>query len=325
MADHNLFKEVYQLGSDATGTPHITDWKKFYTQVLVPTYHHDISLIDKIAPFVVPAPLDAGQIGEVYTEDDVEEPIVDFEIKHHDTSFEGAAQPVYKPIIQESILLTDLEAATPFAGRSRLPKWVSKATKKIKNKAEKMFFQGSSKHNIVGAIGGDTTDLGNPTGVWDVDTGSNGILNNFQADIKKVVDHFSNNNLDDRLIKIVLSKEAYNLAKGTYSVHSPEKNNIDFALAQLPPGSWIDRTNNIQATAPEGGEADNTMVAFCSLLGNKDSNSDEGGYSVFRSGINQKTHKVDVDKHRYWIGERFSVKFVDDAYVCWMDAIDCVT
>lgn len=313
-----------RIGIDATTTPSVMDWKAYYTKYIVPTYHFQPNLSMQIVPSPIPVSIDDKEVAEVYTIDDIEDAIYEFETMHNDVKPQGTPKTVYLPVLQESALFSDREMNLPFAQRRRMNLFTLQAVQKIKDKADRVFFQGDSTKNVVGAIGTDSTDLGAPTGVWDVDTGSNGTLDNALADFNKIVNHFEDNGLGGRSITVCLTNECAQLLRSTQKLYS-DTNNLDMALKILPPGSRILNSNNIQTTAPAGGAADNYMVAFVDLMSNGEGFSDEGGYEAYSSGVVQKVHHVDVDKWRYWLGMRYSIKVRDDAYVCWMDAIDCST
>jgi len=318
-------KETYQFGLEASSTPSVLDWKRFYQNIIVPTYHFQPALSERILGQFYPVELDGKDFGEVYKEEDIDDITVSFETVHDDTKPVGSAQPVYFPKMQKSALFSDREMQIAMVGRSRLRTFVTKVIAKMKDKKDRLWFQGDSEHKLTGTIGTDSTDLNNPTGVWDVDAGSNGKLGNALADIDKVVNHFMDEGLGGRPIYICMTNEAYQLLNGTEILYE-SKTNLDLALNKLPPGSWIAASNNLQATPPEGGKADNTMVAFVKLMENPvEGTTDEDGYVRWESPVVQKMHKVDVDQWRYWLGQRIGLKVNDSAYVCYMDEIDCVT
>lgn len=310
-------KDLTQMGADATGTPTILDWKSFYMQKIIPTYHHQPVISTKL---IKPTRIyfDGKTIAEIPTFNDIEDPAIGMSPKHKDTEVEGQVVTVPLPQISLTTLLSDDELALPFAQRTRLNRWTVQAVKKFAEFEDKLAFQGHAATGLVGLIGADSHDLGAPTGVWDVDTGSNGILNNAWDDMITAKNYFTHAGLGKRSLHFVMTSYMYTLLASTIVLYT-NQTNLELWYRALPDGSTIDYTNNI-CTAPSGTGATNKMCVLVKLI-----DQDEGGYQLFTSGIDQKIHKTDVWEQRYGLREKFAIKVVDDAFVAWMDEIDVAT
>lgn len=312
--------DIEKIGYDASQAPAIQDWKAFYSDFLVPTYHHQPLVCRQIAT-VKPTPFDGKNHAEAYTDDDIDDPLYAMEDKQNDTALAGDSVPIKLPRLNLSTLLTDDDMKRPFAQRDRLKRWVVKATRKFAQWEDIVAFRGDTGLGITGFISADSYDLGSPTGVWDVDTSSDGVLENAAADFQKAIDYFMANGLGERPITAVVTSYIMSLLRKTKRIYSKE-NNVEYLLSIMPPGSRIMYSNNIQASVTANA---NSACFFVQLMSDGDGLSEEGAYELYGSGIEQSVHHVDNWKWRYALREKWSVKVLNNAYVCWMDAIDTVT
>lgn len=305
-------QELEQIGLDASGAPVVLDWKHFFMKYIVPTYHHYPTVARKVCD-PQPITFDGKTKGTIPVGYDIDDPNYLMYPAHKDTKVQADTVDVPLPQFSLTTLLTDDEMALPIAQRQRLIMWAQKATKKIAQWEDIVAFRGSTAMGVKGFISTDSYDLGSPTGLWGVDTGTNGVLDNAWDDLNLVIDYFSNAGLQEIPIHIVLTSYAYNLLRAKFILYT-NKTNLDLWMTILPKGSTIRQSNNIQASVTKDA---NSMCALLDLQG-----ENLGGYQLFSSGIQQKVHQTDLWEHRYGLREKFSVKVVDDAYICWMDGID---
>jgi hypothetical protein len=307
------------IGEDAIGASGVfgtkLDYMKFQMEYLIPTFHHQPLTARKIVN-PTPVAFDGKYEIQIPTYRDITAPGYGPAPKHKDSDIAGDYVTVSLPQLYMTALFSSDELKQPFAGRDRLRRWVWQATKKMAQWEDIIAFRGDTSNGVVGFIGANSTDLGAPAGVWDVQTNSNGFLDKAHKDCVEIIQHFVTNGLQNRPIKIVMTNHAYMILATTYIAYT-SKSNLDVWYDSLPKGSMILASDNIQAspTAQSG-----SIVAFVELKG-----EDEGGYQLFASNIQQGLHHTDIWEWRYGLREKFSVKVVDDAYVCYKDVVDTVT
>lgn len=304
--------DLETMGFDASGAPVVLDWKHFFMRYIIPTYHHQPLVARKICP---PQPLsfDGKMKGDIPVAYDIGDPNYLMTPEHKDTKVQADTVSVPLPQFSLTTLLTDDEMALPIAQRSRLIMWAQKATKKIAQWEDRIAFSGHTGMGVTGFIGADSYDLGNQSGNWGIDTGTNGVLDNAWLDLQKGMNYFTNEGLGNIPIHVVMTSYLWNLLRGKFILYT-NQTNMDLWKRVLPVGSTISYSNNIFPTVTA---TTNKIVFLLDLQG-----EDLGGYQLLSSGIQQKIHQTDLWEHRYGLREKFSVKVVDNAYVCWMDAIN---
>lgn len=291
------------------------DYIRFQKEYLIPTFHHQPLTARKV---LNPTPIDFdGKTRiDIPTYDDIQAPDYAMQPKHKDTDLQGDYVSVKLPQLYLTAIFSTDELRQPFGGRDRLRRWVWQATKKIAQWEDIIAFRGDTRNGVVGFIGANSHDLGAPTGVWDVDANTDGQLDYMIEDVNKITDYFVNEGLGGRPITVVMTNYIWLLLRRKQIPYS-SKTNLSLMMDILPEGSRILVSNNIQASPTADS---NTMVAFVQLMG-----EDEGGYQLFASNLGQGLHHTDIWEYRYGLREKFSVKVVDDAYVCYMDGIDTAT
>lgn len=314
--------EVYLIGRDASQAPALVDWRKHYYDIIVPKYRRQPSISLQILGKAFPIADDGTSELELYLANDVSDPIYDHERKHSDDNLTGDDAKVPTPFITKTIKLSTNAERKTFVKQNRLARWTRTAISKIKEKEDKIAFQGNSTMGVNGFIGSDSKDLGAPAGKWDVDTGNNGILDKALADLITAKSYFTNKGFYKRPLHIALTSYAYDLLESTPLVQRP-MNNLQLWYETLPKGSQIYASNNIQATVTD---SSNSMCAFVQLeVEETTGEPEEGAYGVYSSGIIQGVHQTDIWEKRYGIAEKYTVKVMDDDYVAFMDAIDTTT
>lgn len=182
--------DLERMGFDASGAPVVLDWKHFFMQYIIPTYHHQPLIARKICS---PQPLtfDGKMKGDIPVSYDIGDPNYLMTPEHKDTKVQADTVSVPLPQFSLTTLLTDDEMALPIAQRSRLIMWAQKATKKIAQWEDKVAFGGDTAMGVTGFIGADSYDIGNPTGSWGVVSAA-GILTNAWADLQVAMNYFTN-------------------------------------------------------------------------------------------------------------------------------------
>jgi hypothetical protein len=317
----NEFK-VYLRGRDSAQAPALIDWRKHYYNLIVPTFRRQPAIALQIVGQAIPLEWDGTTEAELYLDDDVNDPGYDNEPKHNDDELSGAPTRVPTPQIFKTLKLKTDQENRAYIQQDRFANWTKKSIGKIKEFEDKKAFQGDTTLGVNGFVGSDSTDLGAPTGVWDVDTGNNGILNNALDDLIALKSNFTNKGFYGRPIHVGLTSYAYDLLESTPLVQRP-LNNLQLWYETLPKGSQIYVSNNIQASVTANA---NTMVGLVDLgIDPTTEINEQGAYAVYSSGIQQGVHQTDIWEKRYGLREKFTVKVADDDYVCYMDAIDTTT
>jgi hypothetical protein len=305
-------RTLLQIAKDATATPQLTDWR-YYSNKIIQLFHDQPKVIRKLATYVDEQGLDGKTVYEAPTAEDIDRPDYAMEPKTDHTALVGDVITARMPQIYQSVALSKDKWKQAFAGNARLPRVISQLIRKVKIEEDLIGFQGSTKENTPGLIDSNntSTDLGNPTGAWDTDTGNNGILNYAQADIGKALDDFVANGLGDLPVDIVITSYAYNLLK---NYDMPNRNSTNLKLVQDKlNGGKIYPTNNLQT----GVTADlNSFLAIARGSG------EESGWMIISSGLEQEEWKEGPWHIGYAVREKFRVKLLDNDYVRWMDGID---
>lgn len=304
------------IGADAANThPLITDFRIFGDK-LVKTFHDQPLIIRQLAPYVTPIDFDGRPQLENSTWDDLDDAEIAMMAGESDTELLGETVITKLPQIYKSAFDTIDNWKRSFANKERLPIILTRIREKIKIKEDIFAFQGESSLGINGIVNASVAhDLGNPTGIWDVDTGSNGILNNAQDDIAKIPDYFSGIGLVSQPIDVVLSTYAFNLLANT-PLPNRAGNNTMLALEKLRGGRII-VSNNIQASVTADA---NTMVGFIRLSGA------DAKWGLASSGIQQEVYRTGLYTWRYGLREKFGLEFLDASQaIVFMDAIDTQT
>lgn len=304
------------IGADAANTtPLITDFRIFGNR-LVRTFHDQPLTIRQLAPYVTPIDFDGKTQIENSKMPDIDDAEIAMLAGESDTEVIGETVVTKLPQIYKSASDHVDNWKRSFANRTRLPIILTRLREKVKIKEDIMAYRGEASLGIAGIVSATVgTDLGAPTGVWDVDTGNNGILDNAQADFAKIPNYFSGIGLTEQPIDVVLSTYAFNLIMNT-DLANRSGDNMILARKKLR-GGRILVSNNIQASVTKDA---NTMVGVIRLSG------DMAKWGILSSGIQQEVFRASTFRWRYTVREKFNMEYVDpsQAFV-WMDAIDTET
>ncbi len=311
-------KTLIEIARDATATPQLTDWR-VYSNRIVQLFHDQPKAIRKLATLIDSQPLDGKTVYEMPTADDIDRPDYAMEPKIDNTGLSGDTITARMPQIYQSVALTKDKWKQAFAGRPRLPRVMAQLIRKTKIEEDIIGFQGSTKENTAGLIDADSsdTDLGAPAGIWDVDTGSNGILTNAHKDIDKAIDAFVANGLGDLPVDIVMTSYIFNILKN-HPMPNRNTTNLKLVLDKLN-GGIIIPTNNLQAPKLAVTANSNSFLAIARGSG------EEAGWMIISSGIEQEEWRPGPWHIGYAIREKFRVKQLDPDYIRWMNVIDTTT
>ena len=309
---------LIEIARDATATPQLTDWR-VYSNRIIQLFHDQPKAIRKLATLIETQPLDGKTVYEAPTADDIDRPDYAMEPQVDNTGLAGDVITARMPQIYQSVSLTKDKWKQAFAGKPRLPRVMAQLIRKTKIEEDIIGFQGSVKENTLGLIDAalSASDLGAPTGVWDVDTGSNGILDNAHLDIDKALDAFVANGLGDLPVDIVMTSYAFNKLKN-HPMPNRNTTNLKMVLDKLN-GGIIIPTNNLQAPGTAVTADVNSFLAIARGSG------EEAGWMIISSGIEQEEWRNGPWHIGYAIREKFRVKMLDSDYIRWMDAIDTTT
>jgi hypothetical protein len=302
-------------GLDAVPIPLRTDFTIFGNR-LTRTFHDQPNVIRQLAPYVTPLDFDGDTELKNTTWDDIDDAAVAMLAGESDTELLGTPTKTILPQLYKSALDHVDNWKRSFANRSRLPVILQRIREKIKNKEDTFVFQGESSLGINGIVNASVShDLGNPTAIWDVDTGNNGILDNAQADIAKIPNYFGSIELVTQPIDLVLTTFCYNLLANTV-LPNRAGNNLMLAREKLR-GGRILQTNNVQASVTKDS---NTMVAFIDLGG------EDAKWGLASSGIQQSVFQEKTYMWRYSVREKFNWEDLDASQgIVFMDGIDTET
>lgn len=309
-----MVKSIIQFGRDSTVTPFESDWKQLYKEVMESYIHQPLigrKLTAAGAGTYVPLTFDGRKVWEATLLNDVDDSAYDFTPGTKDTNIDGTPVTANLPQIYQTCLLTKDDLNMMFAGQNRLPIIMNQILAKMAEKEDQIFFRGDSTKGVKGLVSSDAHDLGNPTAAWGVDSGSNGILTNMKLDHKKATDYFTSKGLGDKPIDWCVTSYIWGLLESTFKVYG-EGTAMDYFKKTLRGGN-IYVSDNIQASVST---TSNTSVWVV---------RDPRAYALLSSEIEQEQKQEALWSWRYGAREKFSIKVLNDDFVCWMDGISNAT
>lgn len=309
-----MVKTIFDLvKQDSTVNPRESDWKQFHEQLLKSYIHQPLiarKLIAMGSGQLIKLNFDGKRKWEATQLNDVDPPAYDFLPGVKDTNIDGQLIEAYLPQIYESVLFGKDELKQTFQGQARLPIVQNQIAKRIAIKEDQIVFYGVSAKKVYGFTSSSNggTDLGNPTAAWGIDTGSNGILDNMRADIKKALDQFRTAGLGDRPVDMIVTSYIYNLIQTTLRVYGDSWAS-DYFKRMLNGGNILVSDYIQSATVSTTA---NTAVFIV---------RDPNGWALLSSGLEYEQEKNGLWAWRYGVREKFSVKVLNTSYIAWMDGI----
>lgn len=304
-------------GLDTVGW--VLDLYEFDKQ-LTQSFQREPQVLRSLAPHVKGVGVNAKFKDKSFVFNRVGRPDYAMMAKQSDRDIDASAIDVPLPEIYMSFTFHERKWEQLFGGKDRGDTFLFEARNEIKNEEEIIGFQGSagaansSGVDVKGLVSTSTTDLGSPTGVWDVDTGSNGILNNLNADVRKGTKAAAGNSFKTQPLHIVWTGYIDELAAGYAMAHLMTDNKQK--TEKMLRGGRIFVTDLVQASVTENA---NTIVMLVDLPTN------ERGWELISSGLQIKLQENGVLHYTQLLREIFSIKIKRATSVMWMNAIDTVT
>lgn len=321
---HDIATDSFQKAFDtASATPWITDIYMYSPRYLA-SFVRQPRPCASLAPYTDGVPLDAPYNRIVTRYNKMRRPGYAPEYETRNNRIDGDTVKVVLPELFDAIERTERGWARTLAGKNVRDLAMSGMRENILDEKDMIIAQGSvgaydykGGDAVLGWINGGT-DLGNPTGGWQTDTGSNGILDYADADFRKLISAFDAASYTWQPIDVVLTSYINTLLLA-YKLPYKDTNNLTMNQATLR-GGRIQMTNNLQApatvsTTVSGAGVGNTMVG-CVRLDDMDA-----GWGVISSGMQVKFIQSGDFAYRYAMREIFSVEVVKSDTIQWMDRI----
>lgn len=300
----------------------LMDWQEYKKNVLLPEYIRYPLYARKLQKMghgtYVPVDFDGKRVINIPTLKDIGMPPYEWLAGEKDERIAGDEIIARMPQLYQTTLFSKDELKMMFAGKKRLPLTLSMILEKIAQGEDQKFFQGDASKSVVGMIGAETKDLGNPAGAWGVLDSTTNVLTNAVADFNKAIDYFMLQNLADKPIDVIVTSYAMSQMLQHRLPYSgiTNKQYLESSLN----GGKIYMTNSLM----DGGPTTTTNKALFMAR-------DPKSLALISSGIDQEQEKVGLWSWRYGVREKFSVKVLNaglnqagetvSKYICWMDGI----
>lgn len=312
-------KAVDAAGKDASVAPSINDFRQFSESAVLGFMRHP-SIIRLVSPRVDTTSFANGQFSyESIVLNDIQPAKIAMEMPKGNTDVTGTPARVALPEIGQTAMMSDRKWAQTIAGQNRMDSLRAMFLDTISEAETVIGFQGVPGLGISGLVSSTTTDASSPTGVWDVDTGSDGRLTNFIKDVKimkNLVLDYTKNVLTP--IDVAMTMPIFQLIQDTVYEETPLYSNLDWLRSVLNGGN-VYVSNLIQASVTVNA---NTFVMIPRVpAGNV-------GHELIYSGLDMEVHPTgNAFETGLAMREIFSINLLGKAakQVVWMDAIDCVT
>ena len=304
-------KRLGEIGKDSTKNPFPTDWKLFINNILVNTFFDQPNIVRQLNDVVIPIAYDGRTEAEIPSLDDIDEAVVGMQPGINDVEEEGDLINVKTPQIFITARKSNDNWKQLFAGRNRKDLIMGRMGVIIKNREDLYVLQG--KTGLTSGLVADSTDLGDPTGVWGAST--NGRLTNAIADVRGIVNTLDAAGVPNTMpIDLGLTTYAYTLLATSYLDYEPSKSNLT-VVQDLLRGGKIVSSNNLSATVTT---ALNTMFASVRAP------ASDPGWALLASGLDFDEEKV-MWGRRVGIRQKVGYKVLNSALVYYMDEISTAT
>jgi len=318
------FLEIGELGRDATsGVVFREDWQQIVRNVIARSFRDQPRVIRQLAALggnTLQSSLDGSKLMRIGKLNDIDRPGYGMVPRETHTALSLGEITQKMPQIFQTATMTVDDWKQTAAGMDRWALLNGEIVRKIQNEEDYVGFQGSTKENTSGLIGAaaEASDLGDPTGAWGVDSGSNGHLTNFQIDMKAAIDEFVANGLGDKKIDVVMTSYIYTLIRNKIFFNRSGDNLTWFQ--NLINGGEIFVTNNLQAPKTAVSSTANSILMIAREPGTMQN------WCIISSEMDQQM----VDNHPLWnitygLREKFVIKVLNADYVRWMDGISNAT
>lgn len=296
-----------QIGQDAALNPFPSDWKTYINNRIIKSYFDQPNIARMLNPYLDTLAFDGKSESEVALENDIDDAEVGMEAGIADTDIEGDVVNMKTPQIYITARMSDDKWAMLFAGQNRSQRLINRMSNKIKIKEDLYVFRG--KTGIHTGLITQSTDLGNPTGNWS--TATNGILTNFQADIKKIPAQLDAYGVPSEWpIDVALTSYAYSMISNSFTDYNPEISNRMIAEKMLRGGKFV-QSDNLQASVTTA--ANTMLVSVRAPTGSE-------GWTLQASGFDIKQEPT-LWGHRIGIRQKVAAKVLNAKLMYFMDAI----
>jgi len=312
----NIGLDSYKDGS------FIMDWQAFWNKTLLPSYIREPLVARTLnasgSGTLIPVDFDGKRVMNIPIGNDVDEPAYEWQPGVKDTGLSGDEMIARMPQIYETIKFSKDELKMMFAGKARLPLAMSLILEKFAEFEDTKVFQGDATKKVIGLVGSETLDLGDPTAAWGIKTSTTNVLDNAVLDVNKAIDYFSLNNLTGKPIDMLITPYIWNIFRANKLPYGGISN-MQYIKEMLNGGNII-MSSRIQAATIEA-----TVNSALFIV------RDPKAWALISSGIEREQEKIGLWSWRYGMREKFSVKVLNaglnnagnniSKYICWMDGI----
>jgi len=314
------FQSIGSLGRDAnsSGVVFREDWQQIIRNVIVRSFRDQPKIVRRLATLngnMLQSNLDGTTLMRIGQINDIDTPGHGMRPYENHTGLSLTEITHILPQIFQTASLPLDDWAQSAAGQDRWTMLNAEIVRNIQKQEDIDAFRGVTKLGTLGFIdtAASDSDLGAPTGAWGVDTGNNGILNNFRADVAAALDEFTINSLGDKPIDVVMTSYIYNLIKTNPFLHR-SGDNLTWLKSVLN-GGEIFVTNNLQASVSTTA---NSILFLARAPGTMQN------WALIASGLESRMKEGLWDR-TYGLREKFTIKVFNSDYVRWMDAISNAT
>ena len=315
----STYRAARHTAMDASIAPREDDYKMFSNRILE-AYFHDASIIRGLAKVIDSTSVAEGKFQHELVElNDVGDAMVAMQAGEDHTQVTADTTVAKIPEIFKTAEMSDREWAMTIAGMNRQNIVPAMIYPKIAEAETVISFRGVTELGINGLISSATTDAGSPTGVWDVDTASDGRLTNFIKDTKAIKNKIIALTKDPlQKINAVMTLPIFELAEDTVYEESPEFSNLDWFRTKILRGGDIYVSNLIQANVSVDS---NTIVMIPDVPENK------FPFTIVTGGFDASVKSPGHFRTSLGIRQLFTINIPKTLgkLVHWMDDIDCET
>lgn len=307
------------VGGDASVAPREDDFRQFAAST-VEGFMRKLSIIRLVSPRVDTTSFTDGKFSyETIVLNDIQPAKIAMEAGEAHTDVTGAPARTVLPELFQTQALSDRQWAQTLAGQDRRATLAQMFRDTIAEAETVLGFQGAPNLGINGLVSSLTTDDGNPAGVWDTDSGSDGRLTHFMTDFKSMKNTVLNYcNTESVVMDAVCTMPIYQLLSDTKFEETPMFSNLDWLKANLNGGN-VYVSNLIQANVTVNS---NTFVLIPRTGVGK------CGHELIYSGFDATIYSNGKPwQTGFGLREIFSINLLGSAakQITWMDAIDTVT
>jgi len=308
---------ISNIGGDS-GSPFNMDWEMFKRDLLIPNYYDQPLVARKLAGSrIIPVEFDGKYVITFPTLNDIDVPKYAKKPMENDIGLDGGTISGIVPQMSQTINIDKDDIKIMFAGRARLPLSISQMLNKMAQFEDTIFFQGDDGTGVTSIIAGGTT-VAATAGDWDVETGTDGILDKMRDDIAAFHASFSAAGYPTAPIDFCIDSYANVLLETTILSHSPFTNNKALMKALIRGGDIhvSDNLGSDDGLALTKASANHHVLGVLRL---------PTAFTLMSSEIEQAQKDIGLWNWRYGLRRRFSLKTLTSAQVGYMHTITLLT